>query len=82
MPSTAEWIEELKTISVLELSERIKALEETFGVSATATVAAPGPGAGEGVRRRYAWRDRPPVSTARHPLAGSKKGRARKRSAR
>ena len=26
--STAEWIEELKSISVLELSERIKALEE------------------------------------------------------
>ena len=38
--STEEWIEELKTISVLELSERIKALEETFGVSAQA-VAAP-----------------------------------------
>ena len=32
--STEEWIDELKTISVLELSERIKALEETFGVSA------------------------------------------------
>jgi large subunit ribosomal protein L7/L12 len=40
--STQEWIEELKTISVLELSERIKALEEAFGVSATA-VAAPAP---------------------------------------
>ena len=38
--STQEWIDELKTISVLELSERIKALEETFGVSAQA-VAAP-----------------------------------------
>jgi len=31
--STDEWIEELKGISVLELSERIKALEEAFGVS-------------------------------------------------
>jgi ribosomal protein L7/L12 len=30
--STEEWIEELKGISVLELSERIKALEEEFGV--------------------------------------------------
>ena len=40
MPSTQEWIDELKSISVLELSERIKALEEEFGVSATA-VAAP-----------------------------------------
>ncbi|HEY2259275.1 MAG TPA: 50S ribosomal protein L7/L12 [Solirubrobacteraceae bacterium] len=49
MTTTQEWIEELKTISVLELSERIKALEETFGVSATAVAAAaPGPGAGAG----------------------------------
>jgi large subunit ribosomal protein L7/L12 len=43
--STADWIEELKSISVLELSERIKALEEEFGVSATA-VAAAAPAAG------------------------------------
>ena len=43
--STADWIEELKGISVLELSERIKALEEEFGVSATA-VAAAAPAAG------------------------------------
>ena len=43
--STQEWIDELKTISVLELSERIKALEEAFGVSATA-VAAAAPAAG------------------------------------
>ena len=40
MPTTQEWIDELKSISVLELSERIKALEEEFGVSATAAVAA------------------------------------------
>ena len=45
--STQEWIEELKGISVLELSERIKALEEVFGVSATA-VAAAAPAAGGG----------------------------------
>ncbi len=43
--STQDWIEELKGISVLELSERIKALEEEFGVSATA-VAAAAPAAG------------------------------------
>ena len=42
--TTEEWIDELKGISVLELSERIKALEEAFGVSATA-VAAPAPAA-------------------------------------
>ena len=47
--STAEWIDELKQISVLELSERIKALEEEFGVSATAVAAAaPGGGGGGG----------------------------------
>ncbi len=40
MSTTEEWIEELKGISVLELSERIKALEEAFGVSATAVAAA------------------------------------------
>jgi large subunit ribosomal protein L7/L12 len=49
--STADWIEELKGISVLELSERIKALEEEFGVSATAVAAAapaaPAGGGGE-----------------------------------
>jgi large subunit ribosomal protein L7/L12 len=49
MATTEEWIEELKTISVLELSERIKALEEAFGVSATAVAAAaPAAGAGGG----------------------------------
>jgi large subunit ribosomal protein L7/L12 len=47
LATTAEWIDELKAISVLELSERIKALEEEFGVSATA-VAAAAPAAGGG----------------------------------
>jgi large subunit ribosomal protein L7/L12 len=47
--STADWIEELKGISVLELRERIKALEEEFGVSATAVAAA---------ARRGRWRRR------------------------
>ena len=47
--TTQDWIEELKGISVLELAERIKALEEEFGVSAAAVsapVAAAGGGAG------------------------------------
>ena len=43
--STQDWIEELKSISVLELSERIKALEEEFGVSATAVPPDPESGA-------------------------------------
>ena len=49
--TTEEWIEELKGISVLELAERIKALEETFGVTAAAPVAvaaAPAGGGAEG----------------------------------
>jgi large subunit ribosomal protein L7/L12 len=48
--STQEWIDELKSITVLELSERIKALEEEFGVSAqAAAVAAPAAaGGGDG----------------------------------
>jgi large subunit ribosomal protein L7/L12 len=45
--STEKWIEELKGITVLELAERIKALEEEFGVSAQAAVAA-APAAGGG----------------------------------
>src|SRR5688500_6820817 len=49
--STQEWIDEIKGITVLELAERIKALEEEFGVSAAAAAApaaaAPG-GAGGG----------------------------------
>jgi large subunit ribosomal protein L7/L12 len=50
--STQDWIDELKGISVLELAERIKALEEEFGVSAAAVAApvavAAGGGAGGG----------------------------------
>ncbi|MGI8781068.1 MAG: 50S ribosomal protein L7/L12 [Solirubrobacteraceae bacterium] len=46
--STQDWIEELKGISVLELSERIKALEEEFGVSAAAVAAAAPAGDGGG----------------------------------
>ena len=48
MATTEEWIDELKGISVLELSERIKALEEAFGVSATAVAAAAPAGAAGG----------------------------------
>jgi large subunit ribosomal protein L7/L12 len=46
--NTQDWIEELKGISVLELSERIKALEEEFGVSATAVAPAPAAPGGDG----------------------------------
>ena len=39
-------VEELKTLSVLELSELVKAVEEEFGVSAAAAVVSAGPAAG------------------------------------
>ena len=60
MTTTQEWIDELKNISVLELSERIKALEEAFGVSATAVAAAapaaaPSDGAGEAAEEQTAF---------------------------
>jgi large subunit ribosomal protein L7/L12 len=38
----AKFIEEVKTLTVMELSELVKALETEFGVSAAAAVAAPG----------------------------------------
>jgi large subunit ribosomal protein L7/L12 len=58
--STQDWIEELKGISVLELAERIKALEEEFGVSAAAVaapaaVAGAGDGAGEEVEEQTSF---------------------------
>ena len=60
MTTTQEWIDELKNISVLELSERIKALEDAFGVSATAVAAAapaaaPTDGAGEAAEEQTAF---------------------------
>src|SRR5213592_1973821 len=59
--STEDWIEELKGISVLELAERIKALEEEFGVSATA-VAAAAPAAGGGAAGDGAAEDEGPTT--------------------
>jgi len=47
MAEIAKLIEEIKGMSVLELSELVKAIEEEFGVSAAATaVAVAGPAAG------------------------------------
>jgi large subunit ribosomal protein L7/L12 len=46
--TAADLIEEIKKMSVLELSELIKALEEEFGVSATAVAAAAPAGAPAG----------------------------------
>ena len=46
--SKEEILEAIKGMSVLELSELVKELEETFGVSAAAAVAVAAPGAGAG----------------------------------
>jgi large subunit ribosomal protein L7/L12 len=59
--STQDWIEELKGISVLELAERIKALEEEFGVSAAA-VAAPAAAAAGGGGGEAAGEDEGPTT--------------------
>jgi len=48
MATATELIEEIKKMSVLELSDLIKALEEEFGVSATAVAAAAPAAAGAG----------------------------------
>ena len=64
--STQDWIEELKGISVLELAERIKALEEEFGVSAAA-VAAPAAAAPAGGGDDAAAEDEGPSTGRRGP---------------
>jgi large subunit ribosomal protein L7/L12 len=43
-----ELMESIENMTVLELSELVKALEERFGVSATAVAAAPAAAAGDG----------------------------------
>ena len=63
--STEEWIEELKAISVMELAERIKALEEEFGVSATAVAAAaPAAAAAAATAPARPRRSRPPSTSS------------------
>ena len=46
MADYAKFIEEIKNMTVLELSELVKAIEEEFGVSAAAAVVAAGPAEG------------------------------------
>lgn len=48
MAKTDEIIEAVKNLTVLELSELVKALQEEFGVSAAAPVAAAAPAGGGG----------------------------------
>lgn len=48
MADVAKFIEEIKALSVLELNELVKAIEEEFGVSAAAPVMMAGAAAGAG----------------------------------
>ena len=41
-----KFVEEIKTLTVLELADLVKAIEEEFGVSAAAPVMVAGPAAG------------------------------------
>ena len=48
--TTAEFIEAIKELSVLELNDLVKACEEEFGVSAAAGVVVAAAGAGEVIK--------------------------------
>ena len=50
--TTAEFIEAIKELSVLELNEFVKACEEEFGVSAAAGVVVAAAGAGEAAEEK------------------------------
>ncbi|MGH2854021.1 MAG: 50S ribosomal protein L7/L12 [Solirubrobacteraceae bacterium] len=71
--STQDWIEELKGISVLELAERIKALEEEFGVSAAAVAAPVAAAAGAGGGEAAAEEEGPSTVDVVLTGAGDKK---------
>ena len=51
--TTAEFIEAIKELSVLELNELVKACEEEFGVSAAAGVVVAAAGAGEAAGKGF-----------------------------
>ena len=80
--STQEWIDELKQISVLELSERIKALEEEFGVSAAAVAAAAPAGGGGGGEATARPRRSSRRSTSSSPAPATRRSRSSRSSAR
>jgi large subunit ribosomal protein L7/L12 len=71
--TTEEWIEELKSITVLELAERIKALEETFGVTAAAPVAVGGGGGGGAAAEAAPAEEEQTAFTISLDAAGDKK---------
>ena len=46
MADIAKFVEEIKGLTVMELADLVKAIEEEFGVSAAAPVMVAGPAAG------------------------------------
>ena len=80
--STQDWIDELKSISVLELSERIKALEEAFGVSAAAMSRRRPPPAGRRRRRGRGRRGADGVRRRPHRPPATRRSRSSRSSAR
>jgi len=50
--SHTDFIEKIEKMSVIELNDLVKAIEEKFGVSAAAVSAAPAAGAGEAVEEK------------------------------
>ena len=70
--SNQEIVDALKEKSLLETSELVKMIEETFGVSAAAAaVAAPAAGGGAAKRRRRRKR-RPSLTWSYRPLAATR----------
>ena len=70
--TTAEFIEAIKELSVLELNELVKACEEEFGVSAAAGVVVAAAGAAPAEEDNAVLRLRKPRLEYRDPVRGRK----------
>jgi large subunit ribosomal protein L7/L12 len=55
MEKFAELLTKIENMSVIELNELVKAIEEKFGVSAAAVAAAPAAGAGDAAEEKSAY---------------------------
>lgn len=71
-PKLAKIIEEVENLSVLELSELVKALEDKFGVSATAVAAAPAAAAAAGDAGAAAAEDKTEFDVVLTEVGGNK----------
>ena len=78
MANIPELIETVKSMTVLELNEFVKALQEEFGVSAMAMAA---PAAAAGCRLLQAVEERRPRSTSFLPPPATRRSRSSRSSA-